>query len=291
MKPTRFAYARPETIEDAVALLDQHGEGAKILSGGQSLVPMMNLRLARPDVLVDINRLPGLDGITTANGTIEVGALTRQDTVAHSPEVADQLPILAEAMRFVGHAATRNRGTFGGTVAHADPAAEVPAVLLALGGEVVAQGPAGTRTVDADELFVSYLTTALEDTEVLTAVRLRRPPAGARWAFSEVARRHGDFALVGLAATAEPDGAGTCARARFVFFGVGLVPLRVREVEELLGSRPLGDEALAGDVGRAVAEAIPSVSDVHATGEYRKEVAAVLARRAVERMAAQGGAS
>jgi aerobic carbon-monoxide dehydrogenase medium subunit len=291
LKPARFAYARPDTIEDALALLDEHGYDAKIISGGQSLVPMMNLRLARPDVLVDVNRLQGLNRISTANGTLAIGALTRQDEVARSPEVAEQLPLLADAMRYVGHPATRNRGTFGGTIAHADPAAESPAVLLALGGEVEARSSSGTRTIDADDFFQSYLTSALEDNEILTEVRLRRPPAGSRWAFNEVARRHGDFALVGLAATAEPDGSGNCGRARFVFLGVGLVPFRVRAAEELLEGRPLGDASVAADVERAVAEAIPSVSDVHASGEYRKEVAGVLARRAVEQMASQGGAA
>jgi carbon-monoxide dehydrogenase medium subunit len=292
LKPPRFAYARPETIEDALALLDQHSdEETKILSGGQSLVPMMNLRLARPDVVVDVNRLPGLDGISAANGTIAIRALTRQDEVAHSPEVANELPLLAEAMQYVGHPATRNRGTFGGTIAHADPAAEAPAVLRALGGEVVAQSSSGTRTIDADDFFRMYLTTALEENEILTEVRLRRPPAGARWAFSEVARRHGDFALVGLAATAEPDDSGNWARARFVFFGVGLVPFLVSEAEDALVGRPVDDPSVASSVAAAAAEAIPSVSDVHATGEYRQEVAGVLARRAVERMIAQGGGS
>src|SRR5262245_60704961 len=215
---------------------------------------MMNLRLARPDVLVDMNRLPGLDGLSARNGSVDIGALTRQSSVASSPEVADALPLLAAAMQYVGHPATRNRGTFGGMIAHADPAAEAPAVLVALGGEVVAQSSKGVRTLDADDFFQSYLTTALREDEILTEVRIRRPPAGARWAFREVARRHGDFALAGLAATAESDGQGICSRARFVFFGVGLVPFRVAEAEEILVGKRLDEGSLAAEVGRAAGE-------------------------------------
>lgn len=186
MKPTRFAYARPEAVGDVLGLLDEYGDRAKILSGGQSLVPMINLRLARPEVVIDVNRIQGLDGISASDGTLSIGALARQSAVAASPAVADQVPLLAKAMQYVGHPATRNRGTFGGSIAHADPAAEAPAVLLALGGEVVAVSSGGTRRLLGDAFFRSFLTTTLDQTEMLTEVHLRRPAAGARWAFDEV---------------------------------------------------------------------------------------------------------
>jgi carbon-monoxide dehydrogenase medium subunit len=287
VKPARFSYARPESVEETLAVLDEQGSAAKILAGGQSLVPMMNMRLARPDVLVDVNKVGGLEGIRV-DGTVAIGALTRQAAVASSPEVARTVPLLTEAMQHVGHPATRNRGTFGGMIAHADPAAEAPAVLLALGGEVVARSFAVSRTIAADEFFRSYFTTALEENELLVEVRVRVQEG--RHTFLEVARRHGDFALVGIAATADLDGEANCTGARFVFFGVGSTPVRARSAEEALVGRPLAHPSVAQEVGRAaVAELVPA-DDVHATSDYRKEVAGVLARRAVERMAEAGAA-
>jgi carbon-monoxide dehydrogenase medium subunit len=282
VKPPVFSYAVPETVSDAVDLLKGHGDEAKILAGGQSLVPLLNLRLARPEVLIDVNRIRDLDGIDS-NGALTIGAITRQRTVAESAAVAGFAPIVVDALRHVGHPATRARGTFGGTIAHADPAAELPAVLLALDGEVDAQGPSGPRTIAAEDLFRGYFTTELAGDEVLVKVRLRRPLDGARWAFLEVARRHGDFALVGVAAVAWTDGE-TCTDARVALFGVGPVPTRAREAEALLQGRPLGTSSFAGDVARAAAAGLSPVSDIHATGLYRREVAEVLVRRAVESM-------
>lgn len=287
MKPPRFAYAKPATIEETLALLDQ-GDEVKILSGGQSLVPVMNLRLARPDVLVDINGLPGLDKITVADGMVRIGALVRQAEVERSPEVRQNLPLVIEALRYVGHPATRNRGTFCGSIAHADPAAELPAVLAALGGEVVARGPDGERVINVDDFFKSYMTTALSEREVLTEVRVRVPSPGARSAFEELARRHGDFALAGIAATAEPDAAGTWQRVRIAALGVASVPFRVTRAEEVLVGAPMDDSSVVAEAARLVEEEVPSTSDVHASAEYRKELAGVLTRRALERMAAGG---
>jgi len=282
LKPAKFGYARPGTFDEALALLDEHGAGAKILAGGQSLVPMMNMRLARPDVLVDVNGLEGLDEIR-ADEILSIGALARQAAVVGSAEAGEAAPLLVDSLRYVGHPATRNRGTFGGMVAHADPAAEAPAVLLALGGEVVARSFGGTRTIDVDDLFRSYFTTSLAENELLVEIRLRIV-ANRRHAFLEVARRHGDFALVGLAATAETDGDGNCTAARLVFFGVGSTPVRARAAEELIVGRPLGYEPVVAEAARVAAGELAPAGDVHATGEYRREVAEVLARRALERL-------
>ena len=282
MKPSRFAYARAESVEDALALLDEYGPGAKILAGGQSLVPMMNMRLARPDVLVDINNVRGLEEIQVGDA-VRIGALARQEAVGCSTKVAGALPLLTEAIQYVGHPATRNRGTFGGMIAHADPAAEVPAVLVALGGEVVARSSAGTRTIAADDFFRSYFTTALEENELLVELRLPISERQ-RHAFLEVARRHGDFALAGIAATAEIDDDGTCTAARLVFFGVGGTPMRAREAEHVMVGKPLGHASVAADVARTAAAGLTPGADFHASAQYRKEVAEVLARRALSRM-------
>ena len=197
MKPAPFDHLPVETVEDAVAALVEHGDRAKVLAGGQSLVPLLNLRLARPAVLVDVNRVAGLDGIE-ANGMLSVGALVRQADALASAAVAEHARLLHEALRHVGHPATRNRGTIGGSIAHADPAAELPAVLLALDGEVDVSGPGGERAIPAADLFLGPFTTSVATNELLTRVRVPRS-SDRRFGFAEIARRHGDFALAGAA--------------------------------------------------------------------------------------------
>ena len=300
MKPPPFLYAAPDTVDETLVLLAEYGAEAKLLAGGQSLMPLLNMRLARPAVLIDLNRVKGLDDITPANGEIRVGAMTRQRAAERSPVLASRVPLIAEALRWVGHAQIRNRGTVGGSLAHADPAAELPAVAAALGATFVIAGQNGTRTLSPDEFFMGYLTTAIEPTEVLTEVRIPVMARDAGWAFTEVSRRHGDFALVGVAALVHVDG-DRCRDVRLAFTGVGPMPVRVREAEATLegqrltrdarSGQPGGrlDDAVLQEVGRMVAERLEPESDIQASAEYRKHIAGVLARRALTTAAARAG--
>lgn len=280
MKPAAFAYAAPETVEETLALLGEYGADAKLLAGGQSLMPLLNMRLARPSVLIDLNRVAALDYITSANGEVRIGALTRQRAAERSPVVAAHLPLVTEALRWVGHAQIRNRGTIGGSLAHADPSAELPAVASALGATFVVAGQGGERLLSPEEFFVTYLTTAIGPTEVLTEVRFPAMPTGAGCAFVEVARRHGDFALVGVAAVVHPAGDGRYRDVRLAFTGVGPTPVRLKEAEAALEGQKFEESLLAG-VARLVAERLDPESDIQASAEYRKHVAGVMARRAL----------
>jgi carbon-monoxide dehydrogenase medium subunit len=287
VKPPRFKYAVPESVEEAVAILDEHGDEAKVLAGGQSLIPLMNMRLARPGVLVDINRISSLDGIQK-NGALTIGAITRLGAVARSQDVASYAPIVVAAMPHVGHAGIRSRGTFGGTAAHADPAAEMPTVLLALDAEITAQGPNGERTISAEDLFVTTFTTSLAENEVLTRVSLPYPTDSASSSFHEVARRHGDFALVGVAAVCELDGSGTCKKARIALSGVADTPVRAKEAEESLVGKAI-DASAADAAGNLAADKLSPPSDFHASSAYRKDVARSLVTRALKQLSSQGG--
>jgi carbon-monoxide dehydrogenase medium subunit len=282
MKPPRFDYEAPSSLAEALALLRQHGDEAKVLAGGQSLVPLLNFRLVRPRVLVDLNELPGLAGIREADGTLVIGAMTRQREAETSALVRERCPLLAEAMPQIGHAQIRNRGTVGGSLAHADPAAELPAVVAALGGELVLRSGSGERTLPASQFFVTYLTTALEPGELLVELRLPLTPPGSGSAFMEISRRHGDFALVGVAATVTLDGAGTCTRAAIALTGVGPTPVVAGDAAKaLVGVRPTS-EAIA-DAAMVAAAGLAPDRDLHASREYRTHVAGVLTRRALER--------
>jgi carbon-monoxide dehydrogenase medium subunit len=281
VKPPRFDYHAAHSIDEAVALLARYGGDAKVLAGGQSLMPMLNFRLARPAALVDVNRIAALAYVREENGTLALGAMTRQRTIEFSPVVARRLPLLTEATRWVGHLPIRSRGTIGGSLAHADPAAEYPAVLTALDGEVVVQGPRGRRTVRAGDLFETYLTTTLAPDELLVEVRLPAMPAGAGHAFEEFARRHGDFAIVGIAAMVACDG-GRCAAARLAAAGAGPVPVRLRAAEEILERDGLGDAAIEAAAARA-AELVEPDSDIHASADYRRHLTGVLTARAIRK--------
>jgi carbon-monoxide dehydrogenase medium subunit len=267
VKPVQFRYEAPRRLEDALELLAAAGMGGKPLAGGQSLVPMMNFRLARPDVVVDLNRIDALDGIQVGGGGIVIGAMTRHQAVVESAALRDAAPILPWAARHIGHWAIRNRGTVGGSVAHADPAAEWPAVLQALGARAVVASTRGTRSVALDALIVGPLTTTLEPDELIVRIELDRPQPDTRWGFYEVARRPGDFALVG--AVVRVDTAGTAV----TWFGLGGRPEQrtfpgIREGEALT-------EALAAATGT-----LPAVSDIHASDAWRRRVAATVALRA-----------
>lgn len=284
MKPAPFTYAAPSTLEEAIALLAEHGDTAKLLAGGQSLMPMMNLRLARPQYIVDINRVVGLDALQERDGALAVGALTRQRSLERLPTVRQHYPLLYEATTLIGHVAIRNRGTVGGSIAHADPAAELPAVLLAHGGSVQIQGPRGTRQLAADQFFRTYLTTALEPDEILTEVRFPRWPAGTGWCFLEESRRHGDFAMVGVAVLLTLDAARQCSQVAVALCGVDDTPHTVAAAPTLLLGRPL-DEARLRDVAQAAASEIAPDSDIHASAEFRRHLSAVLTQRALRKAA------
>lgn len=278
MKPPRFEYFPAETVDEALARLAEHGEEAKVLAGGQSLVPLLNFRLARPRALVDVNGLPELAYVREENGVLAVGALTRQRDLERSPVARGSL--VTEALPYVGHAAIRNRGTVGGSLAHADPAAELPTVLAALGGSVVARSVRGTRTLGAHELFLTYLTTALAPDELLVEVRFPVLPDGAGAAFLEVSRRHGDFALVAVAAAIVLGPDGVCEGAWLGLGGVGATPVAAgAEAGRLRGERP--DERAFRDVAERVSARLAPDGDLHASREYRTHVAGVLVERAL----------
>ncbi|BDG60792.1 FAD binding domain-containing protein [Caldinitratiruptor microaerophilus] len=280
MKPPRFDYEDPRTLPEALALLRQHGEDAKVLAGGQSLVPALNMRLTAPRLLVDLNRIPELAYIRSDGDMLAIGAMTRHAEVEHSPLVADWQPLLREAVRHVGHVQIRNRGTVGGSLAHADPAAELPAVWACLDGRFRIAGTGGVREVGPDDFFVMYYTTCIEPGEILVEVRLPRLPETAGYAFVEMARRSGDFAIVGVACVVDMGGDGAVREARIALTGVGTTPIRARGAEAVLqGERP-GEKVFA-EAGRKVREAVEPESDIHATAEYRRHLSDVLTRRAL----------
>jgi carbon-monoxide dehydrogenase medium subunit len=269
VKPAAFAYHTAETIEKAVAALAALGGDARVLAGGQSLVPMLNLRLARPSALVDIGGVAALSGIS-ANGALRLGATTRQADALRSAQVAERAPLLTDALRHVGHPATRSRGTVGGSIAHADPAAELPAVLLALDGQAIAVSAEGERAIPAASLFLGPFETALAEGELLTALRLCDPPASARHGFAEIARRRGDFALAGAAVVVAP------GYARVALFAVAPCAFRAPEAEHALEQGAGAEEAAA----LAAAASDPS-GDPHATAAYRRQAARVATLRAL----------
>ena len=282
MKPASFEYFAPATLNETLELLHEYGDEAKILAGGQSLMPLMNLRLARPKIIVDINRLSGLDGIaSTAGGGLAIGALARQRVVEKSALVREQNPLLASAIPLIGHFQIRNRGTVGGSLTHADPAAELPALAVLLGCEFSLAHKGGVRVVAAADFFLGYMATAIGPGELLTEIRFPGWRPRAVWAIDEIARRKGDFALVGVALTAELDSSANVQDVAIVMFGAGGKPQRIDGAESMLKRRRV-DQALLGELGRLVTEELEPGSDIHASAKYRKEVGGVLARRALE---------
>lgn len=277
MKPAPFEYVDPRSVADAVAELARQGDDAKVLAGGQSLVPMLNFRLARPRVLVDINRIDGLDAVSEREGTLVVGALVRQRALERW--AAKPVPLLAAALRLVGHTAIRTRGTVAGSIAHADPAAELPALLLCLDGSVVAQSRRGQRTIAASEFFQGPLVTALTADELVVETRWPLPPRDSGWGFHEVARRQGDFALVGAAAVLTLTD-GRVATARTAVFGCGARPVRTGEAEMALAGRA-PTAARLEEAARAAAARLEAHDDLHATAAYRRRVAGTLLARAL----------
>lgn len=282
MKPPVFAYFRPASTEEALSLLTANS-GAKPLAGGQSLIPAMNFRLARPEALVDLNGIAALAGISRCeDGGLRIGAMTRHRAIETSPLIAARAPLFAEAMPFIAHPQIRNRGTVGGSLAHADPAAELPAVMLALGATLVLTGGAGERRLSAAEFFTGLFATALEPGELLTAIELPALPAASGSSFIELARRHGDYALVGVAVTVTLDASGACDAARIALFSVGEGPVLANRVSAALeGLHP--DLEVIGTAAAAVQGDIDPPSDIHASAAYRRHLARVLTGRALER--------
>ena len=268
MKPAPFAYAKARSLDHAIALLDGAPE-ARILAGGQSLMPALNMRLSAPSLLVDINRISELSQITQRNGQLEFGALARHAEAEHSRLVAQLTPLIAKALPHIAHPAIRNRGTIGGSIALADPAAELPACLLALGGEIEIASRAGRRTVAADAFFKGLFETALSPGEIITTIRIPAAQPQDRFGFAELARRHGDYALVGLAAAAR----AKPRVLRLAYFGVGTTPIRARAAEAALERGDI-DAAVA-----AVASDLDPNGDVHASAAAKRHLAGVLLRR------------
>jgi aerobic carbon-monoxide dehydrogenase medium subunit len=277
MKLPPVEYEAPTTVAEAIDLLAEHGDEASVLAGGQSLIPLLALRLARPEVLIDINRVDELSGVSAADGHVTIGAMTREYVAEESGTVADTLPLLAAALPLIGHEAIRSRGTIGGSLAHADPAAELPAVARALDAEFVVRGPSGTRVIPAAQWFDGYLTTSRRPDELLAEVRFPAAGPGTGVSFEEVARRHGDFAIVGLATSLVLSG-GVISDARLAFAGVSDVPVRAAAAEDLLaGERPSAE--LFDEAARRATEDLDPPADLHGSSDYRKTVAAAVVRR------------
>jgi carbon-monoxide dehydrogenase medium subunit len=277
MKLPPVEYEAPTTVAEAVDLLAEHEDEASVLAGGQSLIPLLALRLARPAVLIDINGIDELSGVSAADGWVAIGAVTREYVAEESGTVADAVPLLAAALPMIGHEAIRSRGTVGGSLAHADPAAELPAVARALNAEFVVRGPSGMRVIPAEEWFEGYLTTSRRPDELLVEVRFPAAEPGTGVSFTEVARRHGDFAMVGLAASLVLSG-GVISDARLAFAGVSDVPVRAGVAEDLLaGQRPSAE--LFDEAARRATEDLDPPADLHGSSDYRKRVAATVVRR------------
>jgi carbon-monoxide dehydrogenase medium subunit len=288
MKSCAFAYTAPASLDEAVEALARHGGEAKLLAGGQSLVPLLATRLARPAALVDLARVPGLDGVREADGALAIGAMARKRDVELSALVRRRQPLLHAATLLVGHAPIRNRGTVGGSLAQADPAAEYPAVAVALDATLHAVGPEGARSLAAADFFLGPLTTALDALEVLVESRWPALPPRTGWGIHEISRRPGDFALAGAAATVRLDGGGRAAAVRLVLFGVGPAPLRAREAEGALAGAPADDAGALARAADAAAAAIDEpLADLHASADYRRHLAGVCAGRALREAAAR----
>ncbi len=291
MKPAAFEYFAPATVDQALALLAAHGGEAKPLAGGQSLIPAMNFRLARPRALVDLNRIAELSYIRSAKGGTTIGAMTRQRAVEQSDVVARGAPLLAEAMPAIAHPQIRNRGTIGGSLAHADPSAELPAVMLALDAAFRARSVTGERTIPASEFFKGMLETALAPDELLVEIGLRPMPDRSGTAFLEVARRHGDYALVGIAVAVTLDGQGRCKAARIALLSVGDGPVLAVEAGKTLTGQVPSAEMVRAAADAAATRDVDPPSDIHASAAYRRRLVAVLTRRALGRAFERAGAT
>jgi CO/xanthine dehydrogenase FAD-binding subunit len=286
VKPAPFNLLRPRSVDEALALLQSHGDEAKVLAGGQSLVPLMNFRLAQPRNLIDLNRVEGLDQIKLNDQTLSLGAMVRQRDVERSPAIAERLPILREAIEQVAHPAIRNRGTVGGSLVHADPSAELPLIAVALDATFHLRSGRTSRSVAAKDFYQGYLLTDIAPDELLVGIDFRLPPASSGWCCTEIARRHGDFAIVAVAALL---GCGQDRRidfARIALGGVGPAPLRMIAAESALLSERLSDEPFRA-AGELAMQAVDPPADIHASSSYRRHLTGVLVRRALRTAASR----
>jgi CO/xanthine dehydrogenase FAD-binding subunit len=288
MKPAKFDYHDPTTVDEALGLMAQFGDQARPLAGGQSLVPLMNFRLIRPAHLIDLNGVNELSYLRADNDTLRIGATTRQRELERSAEVAKRWPLVRDAAAFIGHIQIRNRGTIGGSLAHAFPSAELPVAMVTLDASFILRSTGNQRTVRAEDFFLSYMTTVIEPRELLVEISVPSLLTNAGWSYQEVSRRHGDFALAGAAAVFALDANGCIHHARLTL--TGTTPMRVRKVEEsLLGERP--SEALFRDAAQRAIENLEQDSDIHASAEYRRDACAALARRALMQAAQRAAES
>ena len=278
MKPPNFSYHDPRTTADAVGLLSSL-ENAKLLAGGQSLMPMLNMRFVLPDHIIDLNRVEGLNYINARGDTLEIGAMTRQRDIEFSDIVKKKCPLMREAITQVGHRQTRNRGTIGGSLCHLDPSAELVSVAAALDAKIAVIGKTGTRSIDFKDFPVAYMTPAIELDEMLTAISLPCWPARHGYAFVEFARRHGDFAIVSAAALIEEDASGKVTRVSVTLGGIGPAPVRAHDVERALIGEKIEEKRLA-EICETL-RTLDAVDDIHAPASYRQQLATVLPRRAL----------
>lgn len=286
MKPPPFDYLAPTTIEDALTLFSQSAD-SRFLAGGQSLMPMLNMRIASPERLIDLNRIDGLVGVSERDGEIVIGAMTRQRQLERDAMLRERLPLIAMALRHVGHLQTRNRGTIGGSLCHLDPSAELPAIAVAYDAVLQAAGPDGTRDIPIDAWPTSLMETSLREGEMLAAIRFKPWGARAGYGFQEFARRHGDFAIAGAVALLDFDEQGCIARASLTAFGVHSAPVRLRQAEAMLTGTKTGAALFAE--AAAACRGIATLSDPHYSAAYRGEVASAMAERALAQAAAQAG--
>ncbi len=280
MKPAAFDYVAADSLDAAAAALSRAGGDGKVLAGGQSLMPMLNFRLVRPSILIDINRIPGLAYVEATGDAVRIGALTRHHAIETSPVVEAHLPVLTAAMQHVAHLAIRNRGTIGGSLSHADPAAELPMMAMLLDARIGIQSCGGRRTEQARDFFVGSLATTLGEDEIVTDVEFPKLEPGTGWAFEEVARRAGDFALAAVGVTISVSD-GRADQVRIGMMGVGETPLRAPEAEALLSGRSM-DAARLDEAVASIQSGVEPNSDLHASGDYRRHLVGALARRAVD---------
>ena len=286
MKLPPVDYEAPKTVSEAADLLAEHLDEASVLAGGQSLIPLLALRLARPSVLIDINGIDELSGVSVTDGWMTIGAATREYVAEESESVADTVPLVAAALPLIGHEAIRSRGTVGGSLAHADPAAELPGLAVACDGELEVLSARGTRRIAAADFFLGPLTTALEPDEIIVALRLPPWQSARRWGFDEVARRRGDFAVSGIAMFHDLDGAGRATNVHIGVFGASSQPCRLRTAEAALAGRVVDSAVIDRVVAAARAEIDPP-EDIHASAGYRRALTGALIERTLKRMAGQ----
>jgi carbon-monoxide dehydrogenase medium subunit len=289
MNPSSFDYYRPESISEAIALLQEHGENSKLLAGGHSLLPIMKLRLAEPDAVIDLGRIETLRGVAETAGGLQIGALTTHRQVARDPLIDRFAPLLAVTASYVGDRQVRARGTIGGALAHADAAADYPAAILALNATMVAQGPTGERQIAGSDFFLDFLTTALEPTEVLTHVDVPRQPDGAGWSYQKLANQASGYAIVGIAVLLVVDQDGKISDARIGGTGMAAVPWRALEAEQALNGTSADDDAAITAAANLVDLDIEALDDLHGSSEYRRRVARGLTRRAIQEAVAVSG--